>query len=351
MSEHLKFKLLLIIAFCLIIILDFSTPPPYVFGYLYIAPILLANYRLNRQATKWVAIFSVLLTILNLFFPGIHDIKLESFVNRFLVAIALLITAFLSDQNRHYHETLTRQKLQLESEQQLASLREDFASTLTHDLKTPLLGGIETIKAFESEKFGPVTLTQRKVLNIMIRSHRNTLQLVETLLDVYRNDTQGLQIERQPLDLLPVAEMAITSLTELASTRSVYIHLGAENTDFRQSCWVNGDEFQLGRVFVNLLTNAINHSIRGGKVNVIFSNGFGYHVVKIVDQGLGITQEELPLLFERFYQGHGDRSCKGTGLGLYLCRQIIEAHGGKIWAEQGLPKGAVFAFSVPCEIV
>jgi len=337
--------------FLVIIILDFATVPPYVFGYLYVAPILLANYRLHTPNTQLVTLVSVVLTLLNLFVPGVEVIKLESVVNRFLVVLALLLTAFLSKQNRLYQETLTRQRIELETEKRLAGLREDFASTLTHDLKTPLLGGIETLKAFEQEKFGAVSLPQHKVLGIMIRSHRNTLQLVQTLLDIYKNDTQGLYIETEPLDLVPLAEMAIASLIELASARSVYIQQWDLDTDFRNSCWVKGDALQLHRVFVNLLTNAINHSKRGGKVEVIFSTGEGYHIVEVADQGQGITDKELPLLFERFYQGHGDRQATGTGLGLYLCRQIIEAHGGKIWAQQRSPQGAVFAFSLKSHIV
>lgn len=344
-------KFLIIILFLVIIVLDFATPSPYIFGYLYVAPILLSNYRLNRSDVELVTLISVVLTLLNLLVPGEDIIKLEGLTNRILVVLALLLTAFLSKQNRQYQETLTRQRVELETEKRLATLREDFASTLTHDLKTPLLGGIETLKAFEQEKFGPVSLPQHKVLGIMIRSHRNTLQLVETLLDIYKNDTQGLHIETEPLDIVPLAEMAIASLIELASARSVYIQHRDLDTEFRHSCWVKGDALQLHRVFVNLLTNAINHSQRGGKVEVIFSTSEGYHIVEVADQGQGITDKELPLLFERFYQGHGDRQATGTGLGLYLCRQIIEAHGGKIWVRQRSPQGAVFAFSLKHHII
>lgn len=82
----------------------------------------------------------------------------------------------------------------------------------------------------------------------MTRSHRTTLQLVKTLLDVYRNDSEGLKLHRQPLDLVSVAEEAISTLTELASNRQVYIRLGYGDSDFRKACWVNGDGLQLQRV-------------------------------------------------------------------------------------------------------
>jgi two-component system NarL family sensor kinase len=108
-----------------------------------------------------------------------------------------------------------------------------------------------------------------------------------------------------------------------------------------------GDALQLQRVFSNLLINGINHSPRGGKVEVVLESDSAYHVVKVLDNGPGITQDELPYLFERFYQGQSDRQAKGSGLGLYLTRQIIEAHGGTIWAENRIPQGAMFGFRLP----
>ena len=229
----------------------------------------------------------------------------------------------------------------------MVRLREDFASTLTHDLKTPLLGAIETIKAFEQEKFGAVLPTQQRVLATMARSHKTSLQLLETLLDVYRNDTEGLKLDLEPVDLAVLAQEVTANLSELASTRRVYLCLNYGDSDFRRSLWVNGDALQLQRVFTNLLVNAINHSRRGGHIEVVLEPQADYQVVKILDTGAGIQPEQFPHLFERFYQGHSDRQAKGSGLGLYLSRQIIEAHGGIIWAENRVPSGAMFNFKLP----
>ena len=250
----------------------------------------------------------------------------------------------MSDRNCGYEQAIAQQQAKLQSQDKIALVREDFASTLTHDLKTPLLGAIETLKALEQEKFGAITPTHHKVLATMIRSHQSTLQLVETLLDVYRNDTEGLKLQLAPVDLVAIANDAIALLRDLASSRQVYISLGFGESDFRRALWVNGDALQLQRVFSNLLTNGINHSLRGGRVEVVLESNCEYHLVKVLDNGLGITAEQLPHLFERFYQGHSDRSAKGSGLGLYLTRQIIAAHGGTIWAANRSPQGAIFGF-------
>jgi len=345
-----KMQWVIFILFVIIIILEFSTPPPYVFGYLYIGAVLLANARLSRNAANQVTVISVVLTILNLAIPGLEPITPATIANRLIAVIALVVTAWLSDRNRYYQEAIARQQIKIEAQEQLDRVREDFASTLTHDLKTPLLGAIETLSAFQQEKFGPVSPMQQRVLNIMSRSHRTTLQLVETLLDVYRNDLEGLKLHFQPVNLVTLAEESIATLTELASTRQIHINLGYCASDFRPSLWVNGDALQLQRVFVNLIANGINHSYRGGKVEVILTSKDTVHVVKIVDRGQGLSSAEISLLFDRFYQGHGDRQAKGAGLGLYLSRQIVEAHSGTIWAESHRPQGAIFGFQLPALI-
>ena len=124
---------------------------------------------------------------------------------------------------------------------------------MTHDLKTPLLGAIETLKALQQGKFGVVTPAEHKILATMARSHQTTLQLVETLLDVYRYDTEGWKLQLAPVDLVSVAEETIATLTDLALNRQVYISLGYGESEFRRSFWVNADALQLQRVFANLL--------------------------------------------------------------------------------------------------
>ncbi|NJL84606.1 MAG: HAMP domain-containing histidine kinase [Chloroflexaceae bacterium] len=352
-TEQLSTKIqwLIVYVFILVIALEFSTPPPYVFGYLYIGAVLLASARLSRSATIQVTAIAIALTILNLVIPGVESVTLATVANRFIAVVALLVTAWLGDRNRYYEKAIVRQQTKLLAQEELARVREDFASTLTHDLKTPLLGAIETLTAFRQEKFGSTTVAQRKVLDIMSRSHQTTLQLVETLLDVYRNDTEGLKLQRQPVDLVTVAEEAIATLTNFASARQVHVELTFSNSNFRSSLWINGDVLQLQRVFVNLITNAIYHSLRGGKIEVVMSSQDTHHLVKVIDSGQGISESDLSMLFERFYQGSGDRQAKGAGLGLYLSRQIVEAHGGTIWAEQRLPRGAIFGFCLPIYVV
>jgi two-component system, NarL family, sensor kinase len=338
---------LIAVLFAVVIVLEYSTPPPYVFGYLYIGAVLLASGRLGRESTRWVTTIAVLLTLLNLVIPGIEPITTVTIANRAITVLALMVTGWLSDRIQRYEKAITHQHAQIMAQAQLARVREDFVSTLTHDLKTPLLGALETLHALEHQQFGPVTAAQRKAIAIMTRSHETTLQLVETLMDVYRNDTEGLRLQRVPVDVVNLAEETIMQLTSLAASRQVHMRLHQGESDFRQPCWVEADTLQLQRVLSNLISNAINHAPRGSLVEVVIRSKGNDCQVQVLDYGQGIAAVEVAQLFNRFYQGHSDRQAKGTGLGLYLSRQIVEAHGGTIWAEARQPQGAIFAFRLP----
>lgn len=347
---------LIIGLFAIIIVLDFLTPPPYALGFLYTGPILLASSRLSRSAILQMTILGTGLTLLNLFIPNAEWMNLSSVINRTLMALVLVVTGWLSERNLSHEEAIARQKTQLQAQEHLASVREDFVSTLTHDLKTPLLGAIETLKSLQQEKYGAVTAAQQKVFSAIARSHENSLALIETLLDVYRNDTEGVRLKLAPVELGALAEEVIATLSDLASKRRVDVGLSYGESNSRSPVWVNGDALQLRRVFTNLLTNAINSCPRGGKVELVLESDSSYQVVKILDNGRGITPDELPRLFERFYQGHSDRQSMGSGLGLYLTRQIIEAHGGSVWGKNRFSsedttsrsqRGAAFGFRLP----
>ncbi len=339
---------LILLLFSLVLSLEFSTPSNYVFGYLYTGPLLLVNARFGRTATFYATLIAAFFTLLNLWIPRIDAIAPSTVANRSIAVLALLVTGFLSERTRNAREAIAREQERLKTKERLLEMQEDFASTLTHDLKTPLLGAIEALEAYRQEKFGAVTAIQEKILTTLLRGHRDSLQLVETLLDVYRNERSGLSLKLAPLDLTLLIEESLAFLAPLAASYQVYLSVNHGDSDFRRILCVSGDKFQLQRVITNLVVNAMNHSRRGGRIEISLESGVSAHTVKIIDNGSGITIRELPRLFDRFYQSDSDRMARGTGLGLYLSRQIIEAHSGTIWAENRSPeRGAIFAFRLP----
>jgi two-component system, NarL family, sensor kinase len=346
----------------LIFLLEIVAPTEYVFGHLYIAPLLLASFQLSRTDVLKVAIIEVFLTLLDFIIPNssylsgldFGALPIHTLANRLNVVIVLLLTSWLIQRNLKYaekieiqNEEIAYQKAELIAQLSLAKMREDFVHTLTHDLKTPLLGGIETIKSFQQEQFGVVSSIQAQVLTMMSQSQQRSLQLVETLLDVYRNDAEGLVLQCQSIDLWSLAQEAIDAVRILGSERDVQLNLKCYESADRQ-LKITGDSLQLSRVFSNLLSNAIYHSPHGGQIDVTIYHNQRRYIVQVSDRGQGIDPADLPLLFDRFYQAH--QQVQGSGLGLYLSRQIVEAHGGRIWAESELPQGTKFCFNLPIGI-
>lgn len=350
---HPRFLWIVMGLFSTVILLELFTSIDSVFSYLYIVPILLANLRLNRRIAICLTLLASVLTIINLWIPGNQPITATTIENRLIAVFALVVTEILSHRNRYFEREITQQQVQLQFQRKLACIREDFAATLTHDLKTPLLGAIEMLKVLQQERFGDVTIEQHKVLGTIMRSHESSLQLLETLLDVYRNDDEGVMLRRSPLRLAELVEQVVDSLRELAQSYHVSLHFRCLNVP-DQDALVNGDALQLRRVISNLLVNAIKHSPIDGNVEVAVESlndrSHRQQIVKVMDEGPGIHVNDLPQLFERFYQGHSDRQAKGAGLGLYLSRQIIEAHQGTIWAENRVPRGAIFGFCLSAHL-
>jgi two-component system NarL family sensor kinase len=338
--------------FALITMVGIVLPPNYVIGYLYIVPILLADSRLSHKKVKLMTIAGATFTLLDMFSPDWEKTYLilqlgniSIIIDRIIVVVALFITFWLAERNRIYQEALFRQNAKLQAQEQLANIREDFVATLSHDLKTPILGAIATLNSLLKHQFGSLTQPQEDVIKVILRSQNNSLSLVQNLLDIYQNDTEGVKLNCVILNLIDLIKEVVLDLKYLASTRDVsfYLKFPKNLNDFR----IYGDKVQLQRVLSNLLINAINHAQHSGKVEVSVESDLQYHIIKIIDDGQGILKEELPYLFDRFYQGATNRHSIGSGLGLYLSRQIVEAHQGIIWAENRTTQGALFGFCLP----
>ena len=155
-----------------------------------------------------------------------------------------------------------------------------------------------------------------------------------------------MKLRLAPVNLINIVQEVITALTELANSRNVRVNLEIQD-HYDVSVRVNCDVIQLERVITTLLTNAINYARRDGEVKILLEADSPRYTIKVIDDGRVIPKEELPYVFEHFYQGEGDRQGMALGLYLYLSRQIIKAHNGEIWVENLSPHGVLFGFSIP----
>ena len=242
--------------------------------------------------------------------------------------------------------SLLRLKHSVDERNQIARQREDFVSRLTHDLRTPLVTADRMLILFQQGALGELSPTMYEAVDTMIRSNKNLLQMVNTLLEVYRFEAGRKTLTFFPVDIHDVLVEVAKELTPLAQDKGLSLELPLEKQQLPSK--ILGDRLELHRVFTNLVGNAIKFTDTGSVTIRLFPDEgqpASAITIEIIDTGQGISAEDRATLFERFRQGSHKRS--GSGLGLYLSRRIIEVHKGSIEVRSELGKGSVFIVRLP----
>lgn len=227
-------------------------------------------------------------------------------------------------------------------------LRDDFIATLTHDLRTPLLAAIQAIKFLLDGTLGEINEKQQQILSTMKKSNEDLLGLVNALLEVYKYDASKLELCKTEFNFKSLVDQTYSELKPLSDTKGIDFKVVYELPEDTKIC---ADRGEIRRVVCNLCGNAINYTHNKGSVVVTVKSQEKDLLFTVQDDGNGIPPEDIPNLFKRFSQGTSKKRSTGTGLGLYLSRQIVEAHNGKIWLESKLSKGSEFSFLLTDVIV
>jgi signal transduction histidine kinase len=242
-----------------------------------------------------------------------------------------------------------------QQQEQLSRQREDFVYRLTHDLRTPLVAADRMLTLFKQEAFGEISPDMTEAIAMMVHSNQNLLQMVNTILEVYRHDAGQKTLSFSPCDLQPILQAIVTELLPLAEEKGLLLTMQVDPEGTGHPMTVMGDRLELRRLFTNLIGNAIKFTDTGS-IQVCITGSIGddpqhtlldtpWVMVKVKDTGSGISLADQESLFERFRQGENKRS--GSGLGLYLSRRIVEAHQGAIAAQSELGKGSIFTICLP----
>lgn len=243
--------------------------------------------------------------------------------------------------------SLLRLKHSIDERDQMANLRADFVSRFTHDLRIPLVASNRILKLLLEGRFCEVSPQLQEIIDTMIGSNQDLLEMVNTLLEVYRHEAGCKTLKISPCNIQELVNEVAQELTPLAEEKglAVSIQLGEKTTYKSETAnTIMGDRVELRRVLTNIIGNAIKFTDQGS-VDIHCHLTLAAMNIDIQDTGPGIPKQDQAILFERFRQGKHQRS--GSGLGLYLSRCIIEAHQGTIDVISEPGQGSTFTIRLP----
>ncbi len=235
-----------------------------------------------------------------------------------------------------------RVKAEEEKQKQLlAAQRENFMASLAHDLKNPLVG----LKLLQSKlldgTLGPLASEQHTVISSMQESTQGLLALIGNLLSVYRFEAGVETLDKEPSDLDAIINTCLKDVIPVADTKNITFKLSLPQS-LRK---IEVDPMAIRRVIANLVNNAIKFSPNGGRIDIEVSQDDASTTVSIEDNGIGIKEQDLEYVFKRFWIGKAGET--GTGIGLNLCAQIVNAHDGSITCTSREGHGTKFTFVLP----
>ena len=223
-------------------------------------------------------------------------------------------------------------------------VKTQFVNTISHELRTPLTPikvQLHILKAAKDPE------QAKKAADVLERNVGRLSSIVDELLEVARIQAGTLKLAKTYVDLSQNVHLALESFVDVARQSGIEFHTRVE-----PDLHVVADPKRLQQVMYNLLGNAFKFTDKGGRISVEAKRDGAHAIVSVADNGAGLEADGIARLFEPFSQVHDpmEKTNAGTGLGLYICRGIVEGHGGRIWAEsEGKGKGARFAFTIPLE--
>lgn len=231
-------------------------------------------------------------------------------------------------------------------EREIEQMKNDFVSLVSHELRTPMAAMKGATDNMLDGLTGDLNAVQKDCLGIVKRNIDRLNRLIADLLDIARIESGKIQINKQPVDMVVLIKDVMQLFKENAKLKNIEL-ITSFSTDLLM---VEVDSDKITQVLTNLVGNAMKFTPESGKISVVLTKSDEFLQVDVVDTGLGISQKDLEKVFDKFYQVANIDSrtkTKGTGLGLPICKGIIEKHNGNIWVESVLGKGSKFIFTLP----
>jgi signal transduction histidine kinase len=223
-------------------------------------------------------------------------------------------------------------------------LREHFAAIVSHELKSPLAAVQQYLYALSGELSSQLTEDQLRRFERIQTRIDDLMKLIHTWLRAITVDIESIKENFKPISISSVISKAVESMEPQAIRKDIPIHTTIQDDIYL----VEGDEGTLVEALVNLVGNAVKYSPTGNQVEITATNKDDQILIRIEDNGIGISKEDLPFIFEDFYTGTTERNTeRGSGVGLALTKRILEAHNGSVSVESELGKGSIFTLCLP----
>jgi signal transduction histidine kinase len=267
----------------------------------------------------------------------------------------------LSDEHRtHYYQILAEDVITPEKkdrigivivmhdvtlEKELDKMKDDFLHSITHDLRNPVTSIRGFLKFLIDGVGGPVNEKQKKMLDTMNRASQRLMGLINDILDIAKLEFGRMHLDLSETDLAYISQKVLELAEPQAVRKEVKLSLDLKN-DIPK---ITADPALLERVFTNLVGNAMKFTPQNGQVTVFLEDKEDHILAGVIDTGEGIPPEYTEKIFDKFQQVIGQRR-GGTGLGLTICKHIVEAHYGKIWVESKMGEGSKFIFTLSKKI-
>jgi signal transduction histidine kinase len=224
-------------------------------------------------------------------------------------------------------------------------LKSDFLANMSHELRTPLNSIIGFSDMLLTEEVGALSPMQRDFLETVARNGRHLLELISELLDLSKIEAGQLRLTLEPVDLADLLREAADNVRAQSQQRGHRLDVEVPEGTMR----ISADHVRIRQVLLNLLSNAIKFTPDGGSVRLVGRSDNGAARVEVIDTGIGIAPADQAKLFQEFVQldPSASRHYEGTGLGLALCKRLVELHGGRIGVESDRGRGSTFWFTLP----
>ena len=224
-------------------------------------------------------------------------------------------------------------------------MKNEFVAMVAHELRSPLAAIQQQISVILQGLAGAVTEKQQELLGRSQERANGLLDMIRDLLDISKMDTGRSFQQKEHLNLFPLAEKTVSFLQPQAQAKNQILTLQTQ----QDLPLINADPLAMEEILTNLISNAIKFTPEGGTIQVLLKPEFDYLLIQVSDNGIGIAQEDLPRIFDKFYRVKSEKTRKivGTGLGLPIVKQIVEAHLGYIRVESQPDQGSSFKVFIP----